>query len=67
MAVHEDTFRGFKERGRTQPTSVVFPNPMIGMGKFQWDAVYLNNKYKIGYEKYLQIIQKQQVRKVDTG
>jgi hypothetical protein len=53
MAVHEDTFRGFKERGRTQPTSVVFPNPMIGMGKFQWDAVYLNNKYKIGYEKYL--------------
>jgi hypothetical protein len=38
MAVHEDTFRGFKERGRTQPASVV--SPINGM----LNAVYLNNK-----------------------
>jgi hypothetical protein len=45
MGVHEDIERqGKKERAVTRLTSVVSP--------MQWDAVYLNEKRKIGYEKF---------------
>jgi hypothetical protein len=45
MGVHEDIERqGKKERAVTRLTSVVSP--------MQWDAVYLNEKSKIGYEKF---------------
>jgi hypothetical protein len=46
--------KGKKERSVTRLTPVVFP--------MQWDAVYLNEKRKIGYEKDSSR-QTQQVRK----
>jgi hypothetical protein len=45
MGVHEDIERkGKKDRSVTQLASVVSP--------MQWDAVYLNEKRKTGYEKF---------------
>jgi hypothetical protein len=56
MGVHEDT-GGFKESVR-RDTSLHRPQEFLQM---KWDAVYLNKKYKMGYEK--NIDRKKQVRK----